>query len=103
MAKYFTKGLFAIIAIAIFSAATAFAQSTVTGGISGKVADQQGAVVNGAVVTITNIGTNVSATATTEKDGVFRVSNLQPGNYRVETVATGFGKSTAEVVVEVGT
>ncbi|MFL6466775.1 MAG: carboxypeptidase regulatory-like domain-containing protein [Pyrinomonadaceae bacterium] len=102
MTKRISKGLFAIIAIAIIGVATAFAQSTVTGGISGKVSDPQGAIVTGAAVTITNIGTNASSTVTTANDGVFKVTNLQPGKYSVETTASGFGKATAEVVVEVG-
>src|SRR5690349_15588266 len=94
-------GLVAIVAIAIFGAASAFAQSTVTGGTTGKALDPQGGLVNGATITITNKGTNVSPTATTANDGAFPVSNLQPGNYTVETTASGFGKNTAEVVVEV--
>ena len=103
MTKTFTKGLFAIIALAILSAASAFAQSTVSGGITGRVADPQGASVTGATVTVTNIGTNATTSTTTSDDGAFRVPNLQPGRYRVETAATGFSKGTAEVVVEVGT
>jgi len=98
----FTKRLVAMVAVLTFGTFAAFAQSTVTGGISGKVSDPQGAIVTGATVTITNIGTNVTSTTTSSNDGVFRVSNLQPGRYRVETTATGFGKATAEVVVEVG-
>lgn len=102
MTKKINRGLFAIIAVAIFGVISALAQSTVTGGISGKVTDPAGAIVTGATVTVTNIGTNVANTAVTAADGAFRMTNLQPGNYRVETTATGFGKATAEVVVEVG-
>ena len=100
MANFLSKSFFAGFAM-IMLAAAAFAQSTTTGGINGKVVDPQGAVVNGASVTVTNIGKNTSTTVTTENDGVFKVTNLEPGNYRVETTATGFGKHTAEVVVEV--
>src|SRR5436190_2559976 len=102
MTNKISRGLFAIIAIAIFGVISAFAQSTVTGGISGKVTDPAGAIIAGATVTVTNVATNTTTTATTANDGAFRVTNLQPGNYRVETTASGFGKSTAEVVVEVG-
>jgi hypothetical protein len=102
MTKFLSRSLFAIFTM-IAIATTAFAQSTTTGGINGKVVDPQGAVVNGATITVTNIGKNISTTVTTANDGVFRVTNLEPGNYRVETNATGFGKHTAEVVVEVGT
>ncbi len=101
MTKLLSKSFFSIVAM-ISLASMIFAQSTTTGGINGKVVDPQGAVVNGATITVTNIGKNTSTTVTTANDGVFRVTNLDPGNYRVETNATGFGKHTAEVVVEVG-
>ncbi|HKX84327.1 MAG TPA: carboxypeptidase-like regulatory domain-containing protein, partial [Pyrinomonadaceae bacterium] len=80
-----------------------FAQSTVTGGISGKVADPQGAVVPNASITVTNTGTNSAVTVTTTDDGGYRVFNLQPGIYRVETTVSGFAPAKAEnIVVEVG-
>jgi hypothetical protein len=86
----------------LIGAMTAYAQSTTTGGISGKVLDPQNAIVRGATVTVTNVGTNDVQTTTTSDDGVFKVLNLQPGVYKVETTASGFGKSSADVVVEVG-
>jgi hypothetical protein len=79
-----------------------FAQSTVTGGIGGKVTDPQGASVPSATVTATNTGTNKEATVTTEGDGVFRISNLQPGTYSVKVAGSGFSDFTQQVVVEVG-
>ena len=81
-----------------------FAQSTVTGGINGTVTDPQGRVVPNAALTVTNVGTNSSVTATTNEDGGFRVTNLQPGTYRVETTVSGFAPYKADnVIVEVGT
>ncbi|HEX8249143.1 MAG TPA: carboxypeptidase regulatory-like domain-containing protein, partial [Pyrinomonadaceae bacterium] len=80
-----------------------FAQSTVTGGIRGTVTDAQGAVVPNATVTITNTGTNQTQDITTDEDGGYRFSNLQPGVYSLKTTASGFAQFTQErVVVEVG-
>lgn len=80
-----------------------FAQSTVSGGIRGKVTDQQNAVVPNATVTATNVGTNKAATATTDQDGGYRFSNLQPGTYNVGIIASGFANFAQEkVIVEVG-
>jgi hypothetical protein len=80
-----------------------FAQSTVSGGISGTVTDPQGAVIAGATVTVTNIGTNSVVTETTNDDGGFRVNNLQPGKYKVEVAMTGFANAIVpEITVEVG-
>ncbi len=81
-----------------------FAQSTVTGGISGKVTDQQAAIVPNATVTVTNTGTNKAETVNTSEDGVFRVSNLLPGTYTVDIASGSFSPYKATgVVVEVGT
>lgn len=80
-----------------------FAQSTVTGGISGRVTDPQGAVVPNATVTVTNLGTNQVLTVTANDDGAYRATNLQPGKYRVETTVSGFAPAKAdEITVEVG-
>jgi hypothetical protein len=81
-----------------------FAQSTVSGGISGTVTDPQGALIAGATVTVTNIGTNNVVTETTNDDGGYRVNNLQPGKYKVEVAMTGFANAIVpEITVEVGT
>ncbi len=80
-----------------------FGQSSVTGAITGKVSDPQGAVVPNATLTVTNIATNNILNATTSNDGGFRVTNLQPGIYSVETSVQGFSQFKQErVVVEVG-
>src|SRR5690349_23717616 len=55
-----------------------------TGGIRGSVFDPNGAVVSGATVVITNVGTGRSVRVTTSPTGAFGVSNLDPVVYRVE-------------------
>jgi len=80
----------------------AFAQSTVTGGINGKVTDPQGAIVPNATVIVTNIGTNSAVTITANSDGEYRASNLQPGKYRIEVTSGGFAPAKADnITVEV--
>ena len=97
--KYLLTAAFCL----LLSVGQAFAQSTVTGGIRGKVTDPQGAIVPNATVTATNVGTNKVETGETDSDGGFRFSNLQPGTYTVAINASGFGAFTQEkVVVEVG-
>lgn len=102
-----TKNSIKLLAIAIFCLAVgvgqAFAQSTVTGGIRGKITDQQNATLPNASVTVTNTGTNQTQTVTTDDDGGYRFSNLQPGTYTIGVTATGFANFSQEsVVVEVG-
>lgn len=61
-----------------------------TGGITGLVTDPQGAVVAGAQVVATNVGTQVRTSAVTNSAGVYELLNLIPGTYSVEVSATNF-------------
>ncbi|HLA95583.1 MAG TPA: carboxypeptidase-like regulatory domain-containing protein, partial [Pyrinomonadaceae bacterium] len=104
MTKYFSLKLIclALLTLAI-GTSTAFAQSTVGGGINGRITDPQGAVVPNAAITVTNNGTNAATTVTADANGSYRVSNLQPGTYRVETTVSGFAPAKADnIIVEVG-
>ena len=49
-------------------------------------------MVPNAVVTAKNTGTNAEATAKTNAEGYYRISNLPPGNYVVSVEAAGFRK-----------
>ncbi len=67
------------------------AQLSTTGTIAGTVVDQNGAVVVGASVTITNKGTNAITTATTNSTGSYSVVGLSNGYYDVTITGQGFG------------
>lgn len=58
--------------------------------ITGTVLDAQGGVLPGAVVTATNTDTNVAAEAVTNSEGLYRVTSLIPGPYRVNVALKGF-------------
>jgi hypothetical protein len=60
------------------------------GSIVGTVADPQGAVVPGASIKATNTATGVSQTTTSDGSGLFRISLIQAGNYKLEVTAKGF-------------
>jgi len=104
MTKNFSFPVLAAFAFCLFlGISQVFAQATVTGGVNGKVSDPQGAVVPNASVKVTNNGTNASVTVTSNDDGVYKVTNLQPGTYTVEINASGFGPAKADnIIVEVG-
>lgn len=61
-----------------------------SGTLSGTVSDHAGARIVGAKVTITDIGTNQSQTATTGQDGIFHFAQLKPSHYKLDIVAAGF-------------
>lgn len=101
MSKFFRLCLASLV-IAV-ATSFAFGQATTTGAIGGSVSDQNGAVVPGAAVTVTNTGTGKVDTAVADGEGRFRVANLQPGSYSVAIKASGFGDYNAtSVTVEVG-
>ena len=63
----------------------------VTAGMAGVVADQTGAVVPGAVVTLTNKATGVKLTQTTSGIGSYRFTEVPPGaGYEASFSAKGF-------------
>lgn len=73
---------------------SAYSQAIQTGGITGVVSDQSGAVVKGATVDIIAESTGSSVrTVSTEDDGRFTANLLPPGNYRLEISARNFKKA----------
>ena len=63
---------------------------SVTGTVSGTVVDQQGSMVPGATVTITNEATNDARVVVTDGRGDFQATNLQPGTYTVRVELASF-------------
>ena len=88
--------------IVLFCAGILSAQAPI-GNISGTVKDPSGAVVNGASVRATSAATAAARTTTTDTEGHFLLSTIQPGEYTVQVNATGFAAATVDKVkVEVG-
>ena len=62
----------------------------VSGTIVGRAADSTGAVVPNASIALTNAGTGVARTTTTDSSGTFALPQLPPGTYNLAATATGF-------------
>jgi hypothetical protein len=60
------------------------------GSLVGNVVDQNGAVVPGATVTITNKGTGQVREATTNSDGEYTITNVLSGAYDIKVSKQGF-------------
>jgi hypothetical protein len=67
----------------------AFAQA-VGASLNGQVVDPTGAAIPGAQITVKNVGTGLTLTATSSEQGVYRVAPLPPGTYSLSVQATGF-------------
>ena len=72
---------------------SAFAQQSATATIEGIVADQSGAVLPAAKVTIKNTETGFMRETTTDASGLYRLAALPPGNYQLTTSAAGFAEN----------
>ena len=83
------------VALMFVMAASAQAQSG-RGTISGLVKDESGAIVPGASVTATNVGTNAVTETTTNADGLYSFQNLQIGTYSVSLTLAGFAPYTQD-------
>jgi len=81
---------------------TVFAQSIISGEVTGSVTDTSRAVVSNATVTLTSKEMGTTQTVTTNAAGDFRFPLLRPGIYTVTVKATGFSVATEDVTVGVG-
>ncbi len=79
----------ALLVAAWLSAAPVLAQET-TGTITGRVADQSGAVVPGATVTLKHLDTGRVTEAVSNENGLYLLSALQPGGYEATFALAGF-------------
>ena len=80
---------------ALLTVPTAFAQAT--GSLSGTVTDANGALVQGANITVKNTGTNFTRNTTSSGEGRWTVTLLPVGSYSVTYEKEGFKKSVDQV------
>ncbi len=66
------------------------------GGMTGKVTDAKGAVIAGASVTVTEVASAQTRTATTDAEGRFKIEALPSGLYTVVVAAKGFAEMRRE-------
>jgi len=86
-----------VFAISLAGAAPAHAQLQ-GARIVGTIQDPQHAGVPGATVTVTNVATNVAKTVTTDAEGNYVVTPLDPGSYKVSAALSGFQTTVREGV-----
>jgi len=98
MSRSFRLILF-MTSILLFITANAFGQRS-GGAIEGTIKDSQGAVIPNAGVTVTGVSIGFNRTVQSDENGIFRVQQIPPGNYKV-TVApiSGFAERTVDVLV----
>lgn len=89
--------------LSLVSATATSPQQLATATLSGRVADQTGAIISGAQIQITNRATGARRETATNADGLFTVTNLAPGLYEISIVAPGFAeKNYRDIQLRVG-
>jgi hypothetical protein len=89
-------GAIAVLAMCLIAVPAVAQFGGTTGGIHGKVVDEQGGVLPGVSVTVT--GPGAPQTAYTDARGEFHVINLSPGMYTVTLALQGFATINRENV-----
>ena len=98
----FLFGVFGVVLLLVTLSSVAIGQH-IRGALEGTVNDPNGALVQGASVTLHNISTGVDTSVTTDDRGSFNFQNLEAGTYTVSVEKTGFRRSvTKDIAVKVG-
>jgi lipoprotein-anchoring transpeptidase ErfK/SrfK len=88
-----------LLLITLIISSCVFGQASYTAQVRGQVSDQSDAAVVGARVTITNDGTGISTTATTDSRGEYLLTGLHPDHYTLKVEAQGFQAAETKGVV----
>ena len=86
-------GLYRFLALLILTAFGSFAvfsQSTTL--LRGTVTDPQGAVITGAVITLSNTATGFNRSVTTDSSGEYQFVQVAPGTYKIVADMVGFAQ-----------
>ncbi|HEY3927988.1 MAG TPA: carboxypeptidase regulatory-like domain-containing protein [Candidatus Koribacter sp.] len=92
LAKAFAALFFILSTVYVFSQAESAT-------LSGTVLDRSGAVIVGARVQATNSDMNTTVSNTTNHDGIYVISGLKPGRYRMTVTTQGFKQVVVTDVV----
>ena len=88
---------FLAVALLLACAGSAFAQANAQ--LTGTVTDPSGAVVGKVAITLRDVGTNVTYTATSNDSGFYAIANLPPGTYELKASYAGFAPYTQTGIV----
>ena len=81
------------VAILLFVAGAARAQSVDTGGLEVDIRDASGALIPGATLTLTQVNTHDVRTGVSDAKGRYRFVEMPPGNYELTVSKSGFSET----------
>ena len=83
-------GTILVCALAVLLTSTSSWAQLSTAQLSGRIADESGAVLPGVTVTVTQTDTGLTRTVTSDSNGTYVLPNLPTGPYRLEAMLQGF-------------
>src|SRR5579875_934073 len=92
---------FAVLAVLLFSITRVSTAQTTSARLQGTVTDPSGAVVGGATVTATNLGTGLVTTAKTDSTGLYVIPALTRGSYQIVVTKPGFEKTVKLLTLQI--
>ena len=96
-----TLGLVSLVLLTLFLFVSPLCAQRQTGAIKGRVTDELGGLITQATVTIVN-SSGSEQTVVTNGDGLYTLSNLDPGTYTLRVESQGFAPFERSVDVEPG-
>jgi hypothetical protein len=72
--------------------------TAITATVRGHIADPTGALIPGAIITVSNSAGKTVATATADSGGAYSVGGLAPGTYTVKATYEGFAPATTPAI-----
>ncbi len=97
------KGLkVSLLALLVLLGTSVFVMAQSDNGIiQGTITDSTGAVVSGATIDVTSVGTGHTVTATSGGAGDYAVNALKPGDYTIKVSAANFASITQTVTLQI--
>lgn len=103
MGRLFALTLLALLAVSSLMFQLCWAQSTNQGAIVGTITDENGAVVRGVRIIVTNVDTKLVRNTVSNDRGDYRIDFLPPGRYSLTAERAGFKKvEITDLNIEVG-
>jgi hypothetical protein len=94
--RSFKLALVLVLVVCVGGSLPVWSQSSSSGTVAGSVTDQSNAVVPGASVALTDTGTNIARTTTTNKEGRYIFVDVTPGVYNISVTKSGFATTKTE-------
>lgn len=100
MKTFLSKFITVLVVMTVVGLPIFLKAQAVSGDLLGVVSDSSGAVVSGAQVIATNLGTGVKSTTKTNATGEYRFINLPVGHYSIEASTNGMAGGYKDVQVQ---